>query len=97
MLYHHRVEILKLPPCFCPDEGLGSSGRHFGSNSVGSGSAGSGSLYLSDSQDWVVSPSCSPPDEGPVQHSAISPMLAEETFRYMSKCVHLCFKAILCC
>ncbi|XP_051798125.1 trafficking kinesin-binding protein 2 isoform X2 [Acanthochromis polyacanthus] len=62
------------------DEGLGSSGRHYGSGSLGSGSAGS--VYLSDSQDWVVSPSCSP-DEGPVQHNAISPMLAEETFRYM--------------
>ncbi|XP_040888376.1 trafficking kinesin-binding protein 2 isoform X2 [Toxotes jaculatrix] len=63
------------------DEGLGGSGRHYGS--VGSGSAGSGSMYLSDSQDWVVSPSCSP-DEGSVQHNAISPMLAEETFRYMT-------------
>uniref|UniRef100_A0A4W6E1A3 Trafficking kinesin protein 2 n=1 Tax=Lates calcarifer TaxID=8187 RepID=A0A4W6E1A3_LATCA len=65
------------------DEGLGSSGRHYGSGSVGSGSAGSGSVYLSDSQDWVVSPSCSP-DEGSAQHNAISPMLAEETFRYMT-------------
>ncbi|CAN9498145.1 unnamed protein product [Ophioblennius macclurei] len=66
------------------DEGLGSSGRHFGSGSLGSGSVGSGSLYLSDSQDWVVSPSCSP-DEGPAQrpNNAISPVLAEETFRYM--------------
>ncbi|XP_028285822.1 trafficking kinesin-binding protein 2 isoform X2 [Parambassis ranga] len=64
------------------DEGLGSSGKHYGSGSVGSGSAGSGSVYLSDSQDWVVSPSCSP-DEGPVQNNAISPLLAEETFRYM--------------
>ncbi|XP_053725030.1 trafficking kinesin-binding protein 2 isoform X2 [Synchiropus splendidus] len=64
------------------DEGLGSSGKHFGSGSLGSGSAGSGSLYLSDSQDWVVSPSCSP-DEGPAQLTAISPLLAEETFRYM--------------
>uniref|UniRef100_A0A3Q3J1U8 Trafficking protein, kinesin binding 2 n=1 Tax=Monopterus albus TaxID=43700 RepID=A0A3Q3J1U8_MONAL len=63
-----------------PDEGLGSSGRHGGSGSVGSGSAGS--IYLSDSQDWVVSPSCSP-DEGPGQLNAISTMLAEETFRYM--------------
>ncbi|XP_078099683.1 trafficking kinesin-binding protein 2 isoform X2 [Sander vitreus] len=62
------------------DEGLGSSGKHYGS--LGSGSADSGSVYLSDSQDWVVSPSFSP-DEGPGQHSAISPMLAEETFRYM--------------
>lgn len=62
------------------DEGLGSSGKHFGSGSLGSGSGGS--VYLSDSQDWVVSPSCSP-DEGPAPHSAISPMLAEETFRYM--------------
>nr|XP_020447785.1 trafficking kinesin-binding protein 2-like [Monopterus albus] len=63
------------------DEGLGSSGRHGGSGSVGSGSAGS--IYLSDSQDWVVSPSCSP-DEGPGQLNAISTMLAEETFRYMT-------------
>ncbi|XP_035765775.1 trafficking kinesin-binding protein 2 [Neolamprologus brichardi] len=64
------------------DEGLGSSGRNYGSGSLGSGSVGSGSVYLSDSQDWVVSPSCSP-DEGP-GNSAISPMLAEETFRYMT-------------
>lgn len=63
------------------DEGLGSSAKHYGSGSLGSGSAGS--VYLSDSQDWVVSPSCSP-DEGPVQQNTISPMLAEETFRYMS-------------
>ncbi|KAL6115471.1 trak2 [Pungitius sinensis] len=62
------------------DEGLGSSGKHYGS--LGSGSADSGSVYLSDSQDWAVSPSCSP-DEGHAQHSAISPVLAEETFRYM--------------
>lgn len=62
------------------DEGLGSSSKHFGSGSLGSGSGGS--VYLSDSQDWVVSPSCSP-DEGPAPHSAISPLLAEETFRYM--------------
>ncbi|KAJ0009504.1 hypothetical protein NQD34_001206 [Periophthalmus magnuspinnatus] len=62
------------------DEGLGSSSKHFGSGSLGSGSGGS--VYLSDSQDWVVSPSCSP-DEGPAPHPAISPMLAEETFRYM--------------
>ena len=67
-----------------PDEGLGSSGKRYGSGSLGSGSAGSGSMYLSDSQDWVVSPSCSP-DEGPGQHPAISPVLAEETLRYMSK------------
>ncbi|KAL4608928.1 trafficking kinesin-binding protein 2-like [Arapaima gigas] len=36
------------------------------------------SLYLYDSQDWVVTPSGSPEEP-----SAISPMLAEETFRYM--------------
>ncbi|KAJ8282154.1 hypothetical protein COCON_G00046730 [Conger conger] len=36
------------------------------------------SLYLYDSQDWVVSPSCSPEET-----SALSPMLAEETFHYM--------------
>ncbi|XP_007577769.1 trafficking kinesin-binding protein 2 isoform X1 [Poecilia formosa] len=65
------------------DEGLGSSGRHYTSSSLGSCSAGSGSLYLSDSQDWVVSPSCSP-DEPPTQISSISPMLAEETLRYMT-------------
>ncbi|XP_061834101.1 trafficking kinesin-binding protein 2 [Nerophis lumbriciformis] len=63
------------------DEGLGSSSRHC-SGSLGSGSVESGSFYLSDSQDWVVSPSCSP-EEGCTQHNAISPMLAEETFRYM--------------
>ncbi|XP_068612326.1 LOW QUALITY PROTEIN: trafficking kinesin-binding protein 2 [Brachionichthys hirsutus] len=63
------------------DEGLGSSGRHYGSGSLGSGSAGS--VYLSDSQDWVVSPSGSP-DEGPAPHGGISPLLAEETFRYMT-------------
>ncbi|XP_068575423.1 trafficking kinesin-binding protein 2 isoform X2 [Cebidichthys violaceus] len=63
------------------DEGLGSSGKRYGS--LGSGSADSGSVYLSDSQDWAVSPGCSP-DEGPAQHSAISPVLAEETFRYMT-------------
>ncbi|XP_026219909.1 trafficking kinesin-binding protein 2 isoform X1 [Anabas testudineus] len=62
------------------DEGLGSSGKHYGSGSVGSGSVGS--MHLSDSQDWVVSPSCSP-DEGSGQLNGISPMLAEETFRYM--------------
>ncbi|XP_038161722.1 trafficking kinesin-binding protein 2 isoform X1 [Cyprinodon tularosa] len=65
------------------DEGLGSSGRHYTSSSLGSCSAGSGSLYLSDSQDWVVSPSCSP-DEAPAQTNSISPMLAEETLRYMT-------------
>ncbi|XP_031707501.1 trafficking kinesin-binding protein 2 [Anarrhichthys ocellatus] len=63
------------------DEGLGSSGKRYGS--LGSGSADSGSVYLSDSQDWAVSPGCSP-DGGPAQHSAISPVLAEETFRYMT-------------
>ncbi|XP_067315015.1 trafficking kinesin-binding protein 2 isoform X2 [Pseudorasbora parva] len=36
------------------------------------------SLYLYEGQDWVISPSCSPEEP-----SAISPMLAEETFRYM--------------
>lgn len=78
LFWHHITESVVLPS----DEGLGSSAKHYGSGSLGSGSAGS--VYLSDSQDWVVSPSCSP-DEGPVQHNAISPMLAEETFRYMSK------------
>ncbi|XP_038854331.1 trafficking kinesin-binding protein 2 isoform X1 [Salvelinus namaycush] len=46
------------------------------------GSQGSESLYLYDSQDWVISPICSPEEE-PCP-AAISPMLAEETFRYMS-------------
>uniref|UniRef100_A0A8C7HP20 Trafficking kinesin protein 2 n=1 Tax=Oncorhynchus kisutch TaxID=8019 RepID=A0A8C7HP20_ONCKI len=45
------------------------------------GSQGSESLYLYDSQDWVISPICSPEEE-PCP-TAISPMLAEETFRYM--------------
>ncbi|XP_056606573.1 trafficking kinesin-binding protein 2 isoform X2 [Triplophysa dalaica] len=36
------------------------------------------SLYLYEGQDWVISPACSPEEP-----SAISPMLAEETFRYM--------------
>ncbi|XP_062302328.1 trafficking kinesin-binding protein 2 isoform X2 [Osmerus eperlanus] len=57
----------------------GSSGKARGSGSLGSGS-GSGSLYLYDSQDWVISPSCSPDEPT----NAISPMLAEETFRYMT-------------
>ncbi|XP_051567322.1 trafficking kinesin-binding protein 2-like isoform X2 [Myxocyprinus asiaticus] len=39
---------------------------------------GGDSLYLYEGQDWVISPSCSPEES-----SAISPMLAEETFRYM--------------
>ncbi|XP_069053054.1 trafficking kinesin-binding protein 2 isoform X2 [Lepisosteus oculatus] len=37
------------------------------------------SLYLYDSQDWVQSPTYSPDDAS----SSISPVLAEETFRYM--------------
>ncbi|XP_051996704.1 trafficking kinesin-binding protein 2-like isoform X2 [Xyrauchen texanus] len=40
---------------------------------------GGDSLYLYEGQDWVISPSCSPEET-----SAISPMLAEETFRYMT-------------
>ncbi|KAG9334048.1 hypothetical protein JZ751_009211 [Albula glossodonta] len=43
--------------------------------------SGCEALYLYDSQDWVESPACSPEET-----SAISPMLAEETFRYMSEC-----------
>ncbi|MBN3312535.1 TRAK2 protein, partial [Atractosteus spatula] len=38
------------------------------------------SLYLYDSQDWVQSPTYSPDDAS----SSISPVLAEETFRYMT-------------
>ncbi|XP_030211460.1 trafficking kinesin-binding protein 2 isoform X2 [Gadus morhua] len=71
----HRVE--KKESSTETDEGLGSSGKRYGS-----GSLGSGSLYLSDSQDWALSPGCSP-DEAPGQHSAVSPSLADETFRYM--------------
>ncbi|XP_072322109.1 trafficking kinesin-binding protein 2 isoform X2 [Eucyclogobius newberryi] len=77
---HHQA-VEKKESSTETDEGLGSSSKHFGSGSLGSGSGGS--VYLSDSQDWVVSPSCSP-DEGPAPHTAISPMLAEETFRYMT-------------
>ncbi|XP_045071491.1 trafficking kinesin-binding protein 2 isoform X2 [Coregonus clupeaformis] len=52
-----------------------------GRGSGSMGSQGSESLYLYDSQDWVISPSCSPEEE-PCP-TAISPMLAQETFRYM--------------
>ncbi|XP_053492703.1 trafficking kinesin-binding protein 2 isoform X2 [Ictalurus furcatus] len=36
-------------------------------------------VYVYETQDWMVSPACSP-DE----HNSISPLLAEETFRYMT-------------
>ncbi|XP_057193073.1 trafficking kinesin-binding protein 2 isoform X2 [Triplophysa rosa] len=45
---------------------------------VGVSGCGRGALYLYEGQDWVISPACSPEEP-----SAISPMLAEETFRYM--------------
>ncbi|KAA0713317.1 Trafficking kinesin-binding protein 2 [Triplophysa tibetana] len=45
---------------------------------VGVSGCGGDSLYLYEGQDWVISPACSPEEP-----SAISPMLAEETFRYM--------------
>ncbi|XP_016123604.1 trafficking kinesin-binding protein 2 isoform X1 [Sinocyclocheilus grahami] len=45
----------------------------------GVGGCGGDTLYLYEGQDWVISPSCSPEEP-----SAISPMLAEETFRYMT-------------
>ncbi|XP_042558779.1 trafficking kinesin-binding protein 2 isoform X2 [Clupea harengus] len=48
-----------------------------GRGSSGSGGSG-GSLYLYEGQDWVISPACSPDEP-----SAISPILAEETLRYM--------------
>ncbi|TSK42111.1 Trafficking kinesin-binding protein 2 [Bagarius yarrelli] len=35
-------------------------------------------VYVYETQDWMVSPACSPDD-----HNSISPLLAEETFRYM--------------
>ncbi|KAJ8338517.1 hypothetical protein SKAU_G00374830 [Synaphobranchus kaupii] len=63
-------------PTPCPDGGhkdCGSGPAHIELR----GSDGE-SLYMYDSQDWVVSPSCSPEET-----SAISPMLAEETFHYM--------------
>ncbi|KAG5852279.1 hypothetical protein ANANG_G00060710 [Anguilla anguilla] len=64
-------------PAPCPDEGhkdCGSGPAHVELR----GSDGE-SLYLYDSQDWALSPSCSPEES-----SAVSPMLAEETFRYMT-------------
>ncbi|CAL8390355.1 unnamed protein product [Boreogadus saida] len=79
-IYSTTLHLLHHHP---PDEGLGSSGKRYGS-----GSLGSGSLYLSDSQDWALSPGCSPDDDGgeeaPGPHrAAVSPSLADETFRYM--------------
>ncbi|XP_028835149.1 trafficking kinesin-binding protein 2 isoform X2 [Denticeps clupeoides] len=44
----------------------------------GKGSSSSGSLYLYEGQDWVLSPACTPDEP-----TGISPLLAEETFRYM--------------
>ncbi|XP_062384535.1 trafficking kinesin-binding protein 2 [Sardina pilchardus] len=50
-----------------------------GTDERGRGSSSSGgSLYLYEGQDWVISPASSPDEP-----SAISPMLAEETLRYM--------------
>ncbi|XP_051752664.1 trafficking kinesin-binding protein 2 isoform X2 [Ctenopharyngodon idella] len=48
------------------------------SSKVCDGGVSGDSLYLYEGQDWVISPSCSPEEP-----STISPMLAEETFRYM--------------
>ncbi|XP_031669075.1 trafficking kinesin-binding protein 2 isoform X2 [Oncorhynchus kisutch] len=62
------------------DDTSSSSKQCGGGGSMGS--QGSESLYLYDSQDWVISPICSPEEE-PCP-TAISPMLAEETFRYMN-------------
>ncbi|XP_064879199.1 trafficking kinesin-binding protein 2 isoform X1 [Oncorhynchus nerka] len=62
------------------DDTSSSSKQCGGGGSMGS--QGSESLYLYDSQDWVISPICSPEEE-PCP-TAISPMLAEETFRYMT-------------
>ncbi|XP_063068151.1 trafficking kinesin-binding protein 2 isoform X2 [Engraulis encrasicolus] len=45
----------------------------------GGSSSSGGSVYLYEAQDWVISPACSPDEP-----SAISPMLAEETLRYMT-------------
>ncbi|KAK2888814.1 hypothetical protein Q8A67_014189 [Cirrhinus molitorella] len=57
-----------------------AAGTDEGSKVCDGGVSGCGgdSLYLYEGQDWVISPSCSPEEP-----SAISPMLAEETFRYM--------------
>nr|XP_005172143.1 trafficking kinesin-binding protein 2 isoform X2 [Danio rerio] len=57
-----------------------AAGTDEGSKVCDGGVSGCGedSLYLYEGQDWVISPSCSPDEP-----SAISPMLAEETFRYM--------------
>uniref|UniRef100_A0A674BNY6 Trafficking kinesin protein 2 n=1 Tax=Salmo trutta TaxID=8032 RepID=A0A674BNY6_SALTR len=65
--------------CSSPDDTSSSSKQCGGGGSMGS--QGSESLYLYDSQDWVISPICSPEEE-PCPTS-ISPMLAEETFTYM--------------
>ncbi|KAJ8254994.1 hypothetical protein GJAV_G00199710 [Gymnothorax javanicus] len=69
------MSVEKEPPP-CPDEGHKACGSGPAPAEL-QGSEGE-ALYLYDSQDWVGSPSCSPEDT-----SAISPMLAEETFRYM--------------
>ncbi|XP_064184073.1 trafficking kinesin-binding protein 2-like isoform X2 [Anguilla rostrata] len=63
-------------PAPCPDEGHKDCGS--GPAHVELRSSDGESLYLYDSQDWALSPSCSPEES-----SAVSPMLAEETFRYM--------------
>lgn len=57
-----------------------AAGTDEGSKVCDAGVSGCGgdSLYLYEGQDWVISPACSPEEP-----SAISPMLAEETFRYM--------------
>ncbi|XP_051562670.1 trafficking kinesin-binding protein 2-like isoform X2 [Myxocyprinus asiaticus] len=57
-----------------------AAGTDEGSKVCDRGISGCGgdSLYLYEGQDWVISPSCSPEEP-----SAISPVLAEETFRYM--------------
>uniref|UniRef100_A0A4W5JE20 Trafficking protein, kinesin binding 2 n=1 Tax=Hucho hucho TaxID=62062 RepID=A0A4W5JE20_9TELE len=70
-----------LNPPSSPDDTSSSSKQCGGGGSGSMGSQGSESLYLYDSQDWVISPICSPEEEA--CPTAISPMLAEETFRYM--------------
>ncbi|KAG7463778.1 hypothetical protein MATL_G00180200 [Megalops atlanticus] len=71
------MSVEKKEPVSGPDEGR----KECGSGPAQFGLCGTDceSLYLYDGQDWVVSPSCSPEEP-----SAISPMLAEETFRYMT-------------
>lgn len=52
-----------------------------GGKVCGGGSSSDDPEYLYEGQDWVISPE---------ETSAISPLLAEETFRYMSESFSAC-------